>query len=338
MGELMLAWLQFGACAILIAAAGTRLSLYGDIIADKSGWSGGWVGLFLLATVTSLPELATGISSVALAGAPNIAAGDILGSCVFNLLILAVLDLLYRHGSLYQRAGQGHVLSAGFGVVSIAVVGVGVLLGDRAAALAIRHVGVFSAVSVLVYLVAVRAIFSYERTAVRQFAENLADRYPQLSLRQATARYALAAAVVVGAGIWLPFIAAPLAELMAWDKSFVGTLFVAIATSLPELAVSLAALRIGALDMALANLLGSNLFNIVILAIDDLFFRAGPILSQVSQSHAISAFSGAIMSGLVIIAIVYRPPTRTPHGTRWISIALIAVFSLNACALYRYGE
>lgn len=136
---------------------------------------------------------------------------------------------------------------------------------------------------------------------------------------------------------WLQFGACALLIAAAGTKLSLHGDIIAV-TSLPELAVSLSALRMGALDMALANLLGSNLFNIVILAIDDLFFRAGPLLSHVSQSHAISAFSGAIMSGLVIIGIVYRPPARARHGTRWISMALIAVFSLNACALYRYGE
>lgn len=69
-------------------------------------------------------------------------------------------------------------------------------------------------------------------------------------------RFAPAGAVVAGAGLWLPFIATDLTNAMAWNRSFVGSLFVAMATSLPELAVTLAALRIGALDMAIGNLLG----------------------------------------------------------------------------------
>ena len=110
MSELLLTWLQFGICALLIAFAGMKLSHYGNVIADQTGWSGSWVGLFLLATVTSLPELATGVSSVTLANQPDIAVGNVLGSCMFNLSMLALVDLLYRQDSVYRRASQGHIL------------------------------------------------------------------------------------------------------------------------------------------------------------------------------------------------------------------------------------
>jgi cation:H+ antiporter len=89
-------WLQFALCAALIGAAGYQLSRYGDAIALRTGMSGSWIGLALLATVTSLPELATGISSVTVANAPNLAVGDALGSCVVNLVFLVVIDAFFR--------------------------------------------------------------------------------------------------------------------------------------------------------------------------------------------------------------------------------------------------
>lgn len=338
MSELLLAWLQFGICALLIAFAGMKLSHYGNVIADQTGWSGSWVGLFMLATVTSLPELATGVSSVTLANQPDIAVGNVLGSCMFNLSMLALVDLLYRQESVYRRASQGHILSAGFGVVLIAFVGLGLLIGDQARTIAIGHVGVFALAIVLLYLVAIRTVFVYERATMQQFTEKASDRYQQLSLRQAVIRYALAAVVVVGAGIRLPFVAVQLAGIMGWHMTFVGTLFVAVVTTLPELAVTISALRLGALDMAIANLLGSNLFNTLILAIDDLFFAAGPILSHVSPIHAITAFSAVIMTGCVVIGLLYRPSARPLRMMSWVSIALFAVFFLNSYLLYGYGD
>lgn len=127
MSDITMVWLQMGACAILIAIAGTKLSRYADVIADKTGLSGNWIGLILLATVTSLPGLATGISAVTIAGAPNIAVGDVLGSCVFNLAILVLLDFLHRGDSVYSRANQGHILSAGFGIVLLGFVAMNLL-------------------------------------------------------------------------------------------------------------------------------------------------------------------------------------------------------------------
>jgi cation:H+ antiporter len=141
-------WLQFAMCAAVNTVAGAKLSRYGDILADKTGISGAWIGLVLLAAVTSLPELVTGISAVVVADAPNIAVGDVLGSCVFNLAILVVVDLFQRNESVYRRASQGHVLSAGLGVIMIGFVGLDVLLAGRIT-LTFGHVGVYTPIVLL---------------------------------------------------------------------------------------------------------------------------------------------------------------------------------------------
>ncbi|MGE4112523.1 MAG: sodium:calcium antiporter, partial [Burkholderiales bacterium] len=107
--DIWIPWIKFATCMALIGMAGVRLSRYGDIIAEKSGLGAGVVGLLLLATVTSLPELVTGIGAVALADVPDIALGNIFGACVMNLAMIVVLDLLYREQSIYTKAGQGHI-------------------------------------------------------------------------------------------------------------------------------------------------------------------------------------------------------------------------------------
>ena len=157
----------------------------------------------------------------------------------------------------------------------------------------------------------------------------MADRHPEISLRTAVTRYAYAAAVVVVAGTFLPFIAAHLAKIMGWQNTFVGTLMVAGITSLPELGVTISALRIGALDMAISNLLGSNLFNIAILAVDDLLFAKGPLLAHISPTHAMSAMSAVVMTGVIIIGLVYRSSTRLFVGVGWISLSLFTLYLLN---------
>ena len=111
------AWSLFLACSGLIAIAGFWLARYGDVIAEKTQLGGTWIGVILVATVTSLPELVTGISSVTLADAPDIAVGDVLGSCVFNLALVAVLDFLHRETPIYRTASHGHILSAGFSIM-----------------------------------------------------------------------------------------------------------------------------------------------------------------------------------------------------------------------------
>lgn len=331
-------WLEFAVCVVLIDYAGTKLSRYGDVIAEKTGLSGTWIGMVLLATVTSLPELVTGVTAVTVAKAPNIAIGDALGSCVFNLLILVLLDVLYREESIYSRAHRGHVLSAGFGVVLIGFVGFSLLLGPHGYAPAMGHVGAYTPMIIVLYLIAMQTVFRYEREHIGEYFEQRARRYDVITLRKASARYVFAAIAVVGTGIWLPFVGVELAWQMGWSNTFVGTLFVAFATSVPELVVTIAAMRIGALDMAIGNLLGSNLFDAMVIAVDDVFFTAGPILAHVSPVHAITAMSALVMTGLAIVGLFYRPRKRLFRIAGWVSLALFTVYLLNAYVLFLQGE
>lgn len=337
-------WTQFVICASMIGVAGYHLSRYGDVIARHTGMSGSWIGMALLATVTSLPELATGISSVTVANAPNLAVGDALGSCVVNLVFLVVIDAFFRDAPLWHRAGQGHVLAAAFGVLMLGFTLVGLLLSQvtpphdsgNTAAFAQWGFGLTTPILLGLYLVAMRTLFAYERDHAVKAEIASDDALP--TLRTAIWRFAMAACVVAGAGIWLPFVATDMAQVMTWNKSFVGSLFVAFATSLPELAVTVSALRMGALDMAIGNLLGSNLFNVFIIAVDDVFYRPGVLLADVSPVHAVTAASAITMTGLALVGLFFKPVGRVLRTMSWVSLGIIAMYLLNIYVLYLYGE
>jgi cation:H+ antiporter len=331
-------WFQFFVCAVLIAIAGTRLSRYGDVIADKTGLGGSWIGLVLMASVTSLPELVTGVSSVTFAGVPDIAVGNVLGACIINLTMIVFLDLLHREESVYSRASQGHILSAGYGVILIGFVGFNVLFAQRGDAFTLGYIGLYTPIIALLYLIAMRTVFTYERNRRAQLVEDRVERYPDISLRHALRQYVLAGLVVVAVGIWLPYVGQDLARVMGWEQTFVGTLFIAFATTLPEIVVTVSALRLGALDMAISNLLGSNLFNILILAVDDLLYFQGPLLSHVSSLHAVSAISATMMSGVAIVGLFYRPKARLFKTVGWTSLLLLSIYLLNVFFLYLYSE
>lgn len=330
-------WTQFACCVAVIWFAGTRLSRYGDVIAEKTGLGRAWIGVILLATVTSLPELATGISAVTLAQAPDLALGDALGSCVFNLMIVTLLDFLQREESVFTRASQGHILSAGFGVILIGLVGFSMSLQRAWPALAIGHVGPSAPLILLLYAVAMRTVFRYERRRRAAAAEEAAEQYGEIELRTAALRYAAAAMVVVATGTLLPFVGERLADAMGWQQTFVGTLFVALATSVPEAVVTIAAVRLGALDLAVSNLLGSNLFNVAIIAIDDFCFLQGPLLAHVSPMHVVSSLSALMMTGVTIVGLLYRPTTRLFRAVGWSSLFLSLLYLLNTYVLYLYS-
>ncbi len=160
----MLIWIGFIICTSAIVYAGTRLSRYGDIIAEKTGLGRTWTGVVLMAAVTSLPELVTGVSSVTYADVPNIAVGDVLGSCVFNLLILAILDAFYRQMPICSKAHRGHVLSGGFGILLLSIVSVGLCAGEKIPRLG--WIGPYSLLFALVYFLAMRLVFFYEKREI----------------------------------------------------------------------------------------------------------------------------------------------------------------------------
>jgi cation:H+ antiporter len=329
----MLLWIEFLTCSVLIVLSGYKLSRYGDVIAEKSGMGRTWIGVVLLASVTSLPELVTGISSVTLARAPDIAIGDILGSCVFNMLILAVLDGLYRPMPISTRAHYGHVLSAGFGIVLLSVVAGGLVLESRLAAFG--WIGLYTLLITLIYFIAMRLVYTFERRQVAAYLREKTEqlRYADIPLRSAIMKYALNALVVIGAAVFLPRIGTGIAEQTGLGQSFVGNIFIAITTSLPEVVVCVAALKIDAVDLAIGNLFGSNVFNIFILALDDLFFIHGPLLSFASRGQVLSALSAITMTTVAVISLTYRAEKKA-LPMAWDSIAIVLIYMGNVMLLY----
>ncbi len=330
--------LQFSVCALLIARSGYVLSRSADALADAYGWGRGWVGLALLATVTSLPELASGISAVAIVRAPNLAVGNALGACVVNLLFLVVVDALQRRQPMYREASATHLLSAGFGVVMLGFVALSLLTGSRAPV--VLHVGLYSPMLLALYLLALKGVHGHERQAMAAATAGAAamrQRAAPDQTRRAWRRFGLAALVVLAAGTWLPQVADSLAQALGLTRSFVGTVLMAVVTTLPEMAVTLGALRLGALDMAIGNLLGSNLFNVMILAVDDAFYVQGPLLADAAAVHAGTAVTALVMTGLVIIGLVMRPQGRTLRVVSWVSVGLVAAYVVNAALVYLGG-
>ena len=139
------------------------------------------------------------------------------------------------------------------------------------------------------------------------------------------------------AGVWLPVAGEALAQHMGWSGSFIGTLFMASATTLPELAVTLSAVRMGAVDMAVGDLLGSNLFNMAILALDDVLYRPGPIFAGVPALLAVSALAGSLMTGMAIVGLACRCSKHVFGRLSWVSAGLLAVFLLNTLLLFHSG-
>lgn len=329
----MLLWTGFIICTSTIVFSGIRLSRYGDIIAEKTGLGRAWIGLVLMASVTSLPELVTGISSVTFAGVPDIAVGDVLGSCVFNMLIIALLDAQYRIMPISAKAHQGNVLSAAFGILLLSTVAISIYLGNHISPLG--WIGPYSIFIIILYFFSMRLIYFYEKRQITALMKEKAVelRYKDISIKTAVLNYSLNAAIVVIAAVFLPEIGEGIAETTGLGQTFVGNIFIAISTSLPEVVVSLSAVKMDAIDLAIGNLFGSNIFNVFILAVDDIFFVKGPLLYYANQNHIISALSAIMMTTVAVIGLTYRS-TKKPLFLAWDSIGILVIYIMNLMLLY----
>ena len=329
----MILWASFIICTAVIIYSGSRLCRYGDIIAEKTGLGRTWVGLVMLASITSLPELITGLRSVIVIDVPNIAIGDILGSCVFNMLIYASLDAIYRPMPLSTKAHQGNILSAAFGILLLGIVASGLVAGEQAGSLG--WIGWYSLIIIVIYFTAIRLVFIYEKRQLSLYVKEKAVelQYEAVSLKTALVNYSINGLVIIIAAVFLPKIGEGIALSTGLGKTFVGNILIAMSTSLPEVVVSISAVKIGALNLAIGNLFGSNIFNLFIVVIDDLFYIKGPILSLVDKNHIISALSAITMTAIAIIGLTYRA-SKKPLFLAWDSMGMILIFIANIMFLY----
>lgn len=326
-------WLKFAGCVAIVLFSGIRLARYGDIIAAKTGLGRMWVGLVLIAIITSIPELVTSISAVTLVKLPDLATGNVLGSCIFNLTLFALADIIYRGGPVLSQVSPRHTLSTYLGMLLAAVVAGGILANERFPGLSLGWVSIPSIVILILYLAGVWRI---SRLELQHQPETtiLSPEYEELTARTVYLRFSLAAGVIVGAAIWLSVIGGEISATYSLHTSFVGSLFVAITTSLPELAVTVAAIHLGAPDMAAANILGSNLFDLAIISFTDFAYREAPLFSVVSRCHLTTLLAFVVMNLILIAGLRSKSERKTFRITSWYSIALMASYILGMVGVY----
>jgi len=313
--EGLVPWVIFLLSAAVILYAGTKLSHYGDQIAGLTGLGGLWIGVVLMAGATSLPEIFTTVSAGWL-NMPDLAAGNLFGAGMSNMLTLGLIDLLHRQKRVWQQAALGHTLTAALAMALTGLAAFFVLLNVN-----VTHVGVGlgSLTLFLLYVLGMRLVFRQEdmerrkreqdvlveRTLVTQDAVS-----GRVELRRVVIGFSLSALALLVAAPLLAWSAERIAEETGTSATFIGTSLVAITTSLPELVVAIAAVRLGAFDLAVGNLFGSNAFNMAAFLFADLAYRGGGLLDSVSSAHALTALWSILMMNIGLMGIIYRAEKR----------------------------
>lgn len=311
----VITWVVFFATASVVVAAGSRLASEGDRLADETGIGGLWIGVILLATATSLPEVVTNISAAAFDEA-DLAVGNLFGSSMANMAILAIVDLMHRQRRVWQAVSLGHTLVSS---LSVALTAIAAMFVVSELGWSLFHVGVDTIVIAALYMAGTRVVFRHEYLeALERIGERVREggdeeepdahvRWP--ALRSLTGVGIAAAAILVAA----PFMAdaaSGISDQTGLQRSFVGATFLAVVTSLPELVTAIAAVRIGAYDLAAGNLFGSNGFNMFTLIFADVAYTPGPILADISSAEVVAALAALVLMAIATMGIIYRAERR----------------------------
>lgn len=319
------------AAAITVYAA-IKLSTYADVISEKSTMSGMLVGTVLLAGATSLPEVTTSVSAV-LINNPDIAIGNMLGSNLFNIFILAMFDLFYRQKRLFNDASRDHLYTASLGLMLTLVTMIALIVRIDYTVLGIGIDAILIAVlyAIGIYYIGKRP---QEPTAEREVEQEVgASVTDTISVKQAGVGFVIAALVIMAAGTALSITGDQIAVVTGLGSSFVGSFLIAASTSLPEAVAVFVALKLGNVNLAFGSILGSNIFNMLIIAMSDVFYQNGSILADVSASHLVTAIGITILSILVMYSVLRKDVTSKVRYALP-SILVIFVYAVSSYLIF----
>jgi cation:H+ antiporter len=302
----------FAAAAAVVWLAGTRIAGYASTLAERTGIGKAVVGALLLGGITSLPEIAT-TGSAAASGNAALAVNNLLGGVAMQVGILALADAAIGRGALSAIVARPTVLlQATLNILLLALVAIGITAGD----VPFLGLGAWTAAIAVVYLAAMVIIGRSQAPEAWRPGRVVAGGAAGETARKAAketrstgrvaAYTAVAGAAIFVAGYVLARVGDALAEQTGLGASFVGAVLVAIATSLPEVSSTLAAVRLGHLELAFGDIFGTNLFDVAAVALADAVYAGGPVLREVGPFSVCAALLGMLVTGIYLAGLIER--------------------------------
>jgi cation:H+ antiporter len=305
----------FAAAAVIVWRAGVRITGYANVISVRTGLGQALVGMLLLGVVTSLPEVAVAVTAAA-HGEAALAVNSVLGGIAMQVAILAVADMAIGRTALSAVVPDPVIfLQAAFKVFLLSIVASAIVVGD----VAVLGVGLWMWLLLTVSGFAVWTLtHAKERRPWRvvdehdlegeekRHAEKAAQHDASQDLRSAVAKAAVAAAVIVVAGYVLSRTGDAIADQTGLGESFVGAVFVAIATSLPEVSTVLTAARAGLYTMAVSDIFGTNLFDVTLLFVVDAVAGGEPVLNNAGRFSTFAAIIGITVTMMFVAGVAER--------------------------------
>ncbi|MEX0835544.1 MAG: hypothetical protein WD010_05605 [Nitriliruptor sp.] len=319
--------------AAVIAGIGPRMVRVADRLADLTGLGEAFVGAVLLGATTSLPDIiATVVPAVN--GLPDLAVGNALGGVLSQTAFLAVADLTYRRANLeHAAASVPNLVQA---TVLIALLG-GVLALFSSPDVTLLGVHPGSLVLVAAYGFSLRLVNETTRDPMWHAVETREtradvpeeDEVDRSELGPLLLRFAGMAAVLAGAGFALAIGGENLVAEAGLGEAAVGVFVTGLSSSLAELVVSIAAIRAGALTLAVANVIGGNTFDTLLVVVADVAYQDGSVYAAVGPETALVAAITITMTAIITLGLLRRER----HGVGNIGTESALVLGLYALSV-----
>jgi len=293
-GELTIAIAVFLASAVLVMFCGAKLAVYGDALATLTGWGRLFVGSLLVALATSLPELSTNISAVQLDPPnPELAVGNVFGANMLNMFTMSAVALAFGGKRFLVQVApeQGYLI-----VVAVVLTGAAILFGAIQWGANVGEVGISSVILIILFVAGMWWVYKN-----RPATDDEAEEDPGMTLGKAWVMFGLVSLGVVIAGFFLAWSTDEIADITGIASSTLGILLVSLVTTMPEASSTIAAARIGAMDLGVAGLYGSCAFNVTIMFYADPFFREGVLNNNTETAHFVA---GGVAVGLMVAGLV----------------------------------
>ena len=314
--------------ALVIGFFGIRMTGTARDLAHSTGMGEALVGALFIGASTSLSGITMSVTAAA-GGFAELAVSNGLGGIAAQTTFLAFADIAYRRANLEHAAASAENLFMTAFVLT--------LLGIHAVALALPHVSLFNVhpatiVLVIAYAFGVRLLARTHDVPMwlpRWTADTPRERsLPERGRRHLAGmwlRFAWQAIVVALAGWALAVLAVPLGEHTGLSQGLVGGVFTAVTTSIPELVVAITAVRIGALNLAVGDIIGGNAFDTLFIAASDLAYRDGPIYGAISGVEQFWLANAMLMTSVLLMGLIYRE-RRGPGNIGLESVLLLILY------------
>lgn len=304
-----LLWIEFIFVSLALLFFGYKASKIGYLLSKITLFSETFIGMIFLAISTSTPELFASIGSAGIVQSSNLASGTVFGTLIINLMVITLIDIVRRE-SLFFELDKQHIFTGILCIMILNFMVISIILQDLLKPVYMfSHVGLDSIFIFIICIISLRLLFKFEHKRRKNFFsdEGIPSHLKNLDRTKLWIKFSIYILLVAASGIGLAYISDRIVTSSQWwNYTYFGSVFLAISSSLPEIVVSISSSLVGSANMAVGNILGSNLVDMMIIPISDIFFVKGGIFSSISMAHIFTAVTAILLTSLIIIGLIYR--------------------------------